>query len=99
MGLDVNLSEWAAKTKKETTVMMEANNDKLIPYMNKTEFPFFMIPKLQELKTCGLAIKGFGSPECNHLEAGALIFEVAKYDMSVATFFLVHNAIGMDVVD
>jgi len=79
--------------------MMQDSYQELIPYVNRTEFPFFIIPKFQELKTCGLAIKGFGSPACSPLEAGALIFEVAKYDMSIATFFLVHNAIGMDVVD
>ena len=32
-------------------------------------------------------------------EAGAIIYEFAKGDASVATFFLVHNAIGTHVVN
>jgi len=79
--------------------MMESVYKDLIPYVDSASFPFFMIPKLQALGTCGLSIKGHGSPGCNILESGALIFEIAKKDMSIATFFLVHNSIGMDVVD
>ena len=33
------------------------------------------------------------------LESGAICFELAKLDGSVATFFLVHNGIGMAVVN
>jgi len=35
----------------------------------------------------------------NTLEAGAIVYEMAKLDGSVATFLLVHNAIGMAVID
>jgi hypothetical protein len=30
---------------------------------------------------------------------GSIIYEIAKRDGSIATFFLVHNAIGMAVVN
>lgn len=33
------------------------------------------------------------------METGIIIFEMAKYDASVATFFLVHHCIGTNCVD
>ena len=44
-------------------------------------------------------IKDFGGPGFNNLEAGAVIFEMAKRDASVSSFVLVHNAIGARVID
>lgn len=46
-----------------------------------------------------MQIKGYGSPGLSTLEAGAVIYEIAKRDGSAATFLLVHNAIGMAVID
>ena len=34
-----------------------------------------------------------------HVEGGAIAFEMAKIDASVATFYLVHNSIGTAVID
>ena len=61
--------------------------------------PFWMVPKIQELGINGFQIKGYGGPGFSNLESGAIYFELAKYDASVATFVLVHNAIGNNVVD
>lgn len=41
-----------------------------------------------------MLIKDHGGPGFSNLEQGACIFEIAKYDASIATFILVHNAIG-----
>jgi acyl-CoA oxidase len=46
-----------------------------------------------------LTIKDFGSPALSIVESGSIIYEIAKRDGSIATFFLVHNSIGMAVVD
>lgn len=35
----------------------------------------------------------------NHMEAGAISHEIAKSDASIATFWLVHNAIGTAVIN
>jgi acyl-CoA oxidase len=35
----------------------------------------------------------------SYLESGAIIFEMAKVDLSLATFLIVHNSIGMSVID
>jgi len=46
-----------------------------------------------------MMIKDFGGPGFNNLEQGAIVYELARRDASVATFVLVHNAIGTAVVD
>jgi len=46
-----------------------------------------------------LRIKDFGGAGLNNVEAGAIIYELARYDMSISTFYLVHNAIGTAVVE
>ena len=43
-------------------------------------------------------IKGYGSPGFTNLEMGAIAFELAKIDASIASFYTVHNSIGMNVV-
>ena len=44
-------------------------------------------------------MKGFGSPGLTTLEAGAMVYELAKADLSLASFILVHNAIGMSIIE
>lgn len=56
--------------------------------------PFWIIPKIQALGINGLTIKGHGGPGMTCLEMGAMAYELAKRDASVATFVLVHNSIG-----
>jgi glutaryl-CoA dehydrogenase len=70
-----------------------------VPHVEATTFPPWIIEKFKPLKINGLSIKGYGSPGLSTVEMGSLIFEIAKRDGSVATFFLVHNAIGMAVVN
>jgi hypothetical protein len=79
--------------------MMDEVNDKLEPYIEATTFPEWIIEKFKALKVNGLNIKGYGSPGLTTTEMGSIIYEIAKRDGSIATFFLVHNAIGMAVVN
>ena len=99
MGLDENLSERSIKMRKATGDMMDDIYKDLIPFVESSDFPHFIIPKIRELGINGLAIKDFGGPGLSQLEAGAIIMEIAKRDVSISTFFLVHNAIGMEVVN
>ena len=71
----------------------------LIPYNENTEFPPWLVSKLKPLGINGLQIKGHGSPELSTLEAGAICYELAKRDACVSSFFVVHNCIGMAVID
>lgn len=71
----------------------------LNPHVEATTFPFWVIDKLKPLGINGLQIKGYGSPGLSTPEAGAVCYELAKVDGSIATFLLVHNGIGMAVID
>jgi len=99
MGLDDQLSAKAIGLRKATGQMMDDCYDKLEKHIEETSFPFWIVDKFRALKINGLGIKDFGSPALNTVESGSIIYELAKRDGSIATFFLVHNAIGMSVVD
>jgi alkylation response protein AidB-like acyl-CoA dehydrogenase len=99
MGLDSKLSLKAVNLKRETGKMMDEIVDRLEPYYESATFPDWVIEKLRALKINGLTIKGYGSPELNTVEMGSIIFEMAKRDAGLASFMLVHNAIGMAVVN
>ena len=70
----------------------------LIPFINNAEMPMYLVPMIQKLGINGFLIKDYGGPGFSNLEAGAIIYELAKRDASVATFVLVHNAIGTNVI-
>jgi len=66
------------------------------------------IEKFAELKVNGLDAKGFGSPvkpihftcqELNIVDTGAIFYELARWDASIATFFIVSNCLGISVVE
>jgi hypothetical protein len=46
MNFDEKLSDWAVSKRKETRAMMDSVYKDLIPHVDATTFPFFMIPKL-----------------------------------------------------
>ena len=60
-----------------------------IPYINKEEFPFFILPKLKECGYNGMLFSDFGASGLNNLEAGLVYFEMAKKDASIALFTVV----------
>ena len=97
--MDQYLSSRAVKLRKETSAMMDACYKDLLPYVESTEFPDWLPKKIASLGINGLQIKGYGSPGLSHLEAGAIIYEVAKRDGSACTFLSVHNNVGMSLID
>jgi acyl-CoA oxidase len=99
MNLDQYLSDAAAAKRKATAKMMDEIYDDLKPYYLKKEMPWFVVPKIQELGVNGVHIKDFGGPGLTNGEVGSILYEMAKKDASVCTFFLVHNLIGQNVVD
>ena len=99
MGLDRYLSEKVIKMRKATGVMMDEVEKKLEPHVEETSFPHWIIDKLKPLGINGLSIKEFGAPGMTTVESGSIIYELAKRDGSIASFFGVHNLIGMSVID
>ena len=78
---------------------MEENRERINEAWKTSEMPFWIIPKIQALEINGLNIKDFGGPGFSNLEIGYITQEIAKVDPSIATFWLVHNAIGQCVVE
>lgn len=100
MHLDKHLSTFGAKKRKEAGAMMDRIYKDLIPHVEAATFPLDLINKnFRELGIGGLWCKDFGAPGLSVLETGAIMFEIAKRDVSVSTGYLIHHAIGMDVVD
>ena len=58
-----------------------------------------MVERLRGIGNNGLNIRDFGGPGLSSLESGAQIYELAKVDATIASFFVVHNSIGMAPID
>ena len=78
---------------------MEGIEESLIPHIKDATWPDWFFPEVAKLGVNGLLIKDFGAPGFSSLEAGSIIFEMAKIDGSCAMSFLVQNCLGMAVVD
>ena len=83
--------------RKATGLMMDSLD--LDSSYEQASFPPKVIDKFRQLKITGLQIKGYGSPGLSTVEAGAMLYEIAKRDGSMASFFTVHNAIGLSVIN
>jgi alkylation response protein AidB-like acyl-CoA dehydrogenase len=100
MHLDQQLSPFAVEKRKAAGEMMDRIYKDLIPHVEAATFPVDLLNKnFRELGIGGLWCKDFGSPGLTSLETGACMFEIAKRDVSVSTGYLIHHAIGMDVID
>ena len=99
MNLDVHLRPEVVQKRKAVEKLMKENYVDINKHVISTEHPAWMVPKIQALNINGLQIKDFGGPGFTNLEAGAVIMEMAKYDASIATLVLVHNAIGQMCVE
>jgi glutaryl-CoA dehydrogenase len=65
------------------------------PYWERAEFPHALVPKLAQLNIAGFQIPGYGAPGMSNLTAGLVIMELARGDLSIATFMGVHSALAM----
>jgi len=100
MHLDKHLSPFAVEKRKAAGAMMDRIYKDLIPHVEAATFPTELLNKnFGELGIGGLWCKDFGAPGLSVLETGACMFEIAKRDVSVSTGYLIHHAIGMDVID
>lgn len=99
MNMDRHMSARAVAMRKATQKMIESCEKDFEPYVHEATFPKFVISKIKALGINGLGLKDFGGPGLSLVESGAMCYELAKIDGSVTTFFTVHNAIGMVVID
>src|SRR6202166_237291 len=72
---------------------------KVAPIINKywidDAFPFELLPSLKDLNIGGLAMKGYGCRGGSGLLVGLGAMEVGRGDVSIATFFGVHDGLAM----
>ena len=69
------------------------------PGASITEFPYYLLPELASLgivgADCPTSIGGLGM---GCVDIGAVMYELASKDVSIATFFLLHNSLGNQAV-
>jgi glutaryl-CoA dehydrogenase len=64
-------------------------------YWERAEFPHDLVPKLAQLNLAGFNIQGYGCPGFDMLTTGLVILEIARGDLSLATFMGVQSALAM----
>lgn len=99
MDMDQYFKPEIVSKKKATDKLMEEVYPDLIPHINDTTLPFWIVPKIQKLGINGFQISACGGPGMTNFETGAMAYALARKDASIATFVLVHNSIGSCVVD
>mmetsp|Transcript_106885 Transcript_106885/g.147937 ORF Transcript_106885/g.147937 Transcript_106885/m.147937 type:complete len:187 (+) Transcript_106885:188-748(+) len=72
----------------------------LLDYVESSEFPFKMMDQFKKLDISGKELKGIGGGDnpISTIENGAIYYELARIDASIATFFLVHGCLGQYTV-
>jgi glutaryl-CoA dehydrogenase len=68
-------------------------------YWRRAEFPFHIIPKVAELDICGITYEGYNNPVRSCMMEGILAMEMARVDVSFATFFGVQSGLVMGSID
>src|SRR5262252_7191813 len=75
---------------------------KVQPIINKywveDSFPFELLPSFKELNLAGLGMHGYGCPGGSPLVVGLVALEIARTDVSFATFWGVHTGLAMNSI-
>ena len=81
---------------KKVRTYMETNVAPIInKYWVEDAFPFELLPSFKELNIGGLGIHGYGCAGGSQLLVGLVGIEMARFDVSIATFFGVHSHLAM----
>ena len=68
---------------------------KINAYWDKAEFPWEIAMELKQLPILGGMIRGFGSAGLDPMALGMVMYELAKGDGSITTFYGVHSGLAM----
>ena len=81
---------------KQVRTFMETKVAPIITkYWVEDAFPFELLPAIKELNIGGVAMKGYGCRGGSALLFGLIAMEIARFDVSIATFFGVHVGLAM----
>ena len=65
-------------------------------YIESATFPHYMIPEIAKLGIVGADLPvNLGGKGMTSMETGSFMYELAKKDASLATFFLLHHCAGV----
>jgi glutaryl-CoA dehydrogenase len=70
----------------------------IAPYWDRAEFPRELVMPLKDLGILGGMIRGWGSAGLDPLEMGLTMYELAKGDGSVSTFYGVQSGLAMSSI-
>ena len=74
-------------------------NPELIPYVESSDFPHQYIPKIAALGISGMDVpKSMGGGGMSTIDACSIMYELARKDASIATFWLLHHSLGLYTV-
>lgn len=80
--------------------VLEREIKPLIPeYYEKAEFPMQIIPVLRKLNIFGLSEPRLGCKHITPMEKSLVIFELARIDASVATFYAVQSSLAINSIE
>lgn len=78
---------------------MEEINPTLYEYTEKAEFPHHLIARMAELGISGIDTPSeMGGKGLSTVDACACMYELARKDASIATFYLLHHSLGLYTV-
>ena len=64
-------------------------------FTESSDFPHHLIPEIAKLGIVGADMpKEVGGKGLSCVDVGAMMYELAKKDASLATFFLLHHSLG-----
>lgn len=94
--LDELLTDEQRELRARVRAFMDGEVEPIIDgYWERAEFPQVLVPKLAQLSLAGLQIQGYGCPGMTNVTAGLGILELARGDLSIATFMGVQSALAM----
>ena len=94
--LDELLTDDQRALRTRVRAFMETEVEPIInEYWERAEFPHELVPRLAQLNLAGFQISGHGCPGMTNVTAGMAIMELARGDLSIATFMGVQSALAM----
>lgn len=96
LNMDEFLSHEAILIKKKCEKFATEINSSLYDYTETATFPHHLIPRIAELGISGADIpKEFGGKGLSVTDCGSFMYELARKDASIATFYLLHSSLGL----
>lgn len=80
------------------TYVEEVVKPNITPYWDRAEFPREVVMPMRDLGIMGGMIRGWGSAGLDPLEMGLVMYELAKGDGSVSTFYGVQSGLAMSSI-